>query len=122
MLRSQHTWTSGRSHSQGHHARVDSFQEASAKSNLKVVTLELGGKTPAVVFDDADLKAAVQGTFASIHLNSGQICMANSRVYVQDTIADKFVEEFKQAAQSAKIGNPLDGGYQPGPSSGQHPV
>lgn len=71
-------------------------QEAAAKSNLKQVFLELGGKSPAVIFEDADVQDAVKQTAHSIQWNSGQVCMANSRVYVQDTIAEKFVQLFKE--------------------------
>ena len=94
------------------------IQEASAKSNLKVVTLELGGKTPAVVFEDADIAAAVEATRFSIQWNSGQVCMANSRIYVQETIAEKFVTEFKRCFKAnAVIGNPLDSSVTQGPQA-----
>jgi len=83
------------------------IQEMSAKSNLKNVTLELGGKTPAIIFDDADLSVAVPATQFSIQWNSGQICMANSRIYVHEKIADQFKEEFKKVFTAAKIGDPL---------------
>lgn len=82
-------------------------QEAAARSNLKKVMLELGGKSPAVVFDDCDLEQTVKDTQFSIQFNSGQACMANSRIYVQDTIAEKFVETFKKVFGSAKLGDPL---------------
>jgi len=92
------------------------IQEASAKSNLKVVYLELGGKSPAIVFDDADLTVAVARTQFSIQTNSGQNCMANSRVYVQDTIAQKFIELFKKEISSAAIlGDPIDPDTKHGP-------
>lgn len=82
------------------------IQEASSKSNLKVVSLELGGKSPAIVFDDADLEAAAQATQYSIQTNSGQTCMGNSRIYVQDTIAERFIDSFKSKFVTAKIGDP----------------
>jgi acyl-CoA reductase-like NAD-dependent aldehyde dehydrogenase len=82
------------------------IQEASSKSNLKVLSLELGGKSPAIIFDDADLEAAAHGTQHSIQSNSGQICMANSRIYVQDTIADRFIELFKAKFGAVTIGDP----------------
>src|SRR5271169_3139328 len=93
------------------------IQEMSARSNLKNVTLELGGKTPAIIFDDADLDIAVPATQFSIQWNSGQICMANSRIYVHEKIADKFKEEFKKVFTSAKIGNPLDKDVNHGPQA-----
>jgi aldehyde dehydrogenase (NAD+) len=93
------------------------IQEMSAKSNLKNVTLELGGKTPAIIFDDADLSFAVPATQFSIQWNSGQICMANSRIYVHEKIADQFKEEFKKVFQSAKIGDPLHENTNHGPQA-----
>ena len=85
------------------------IQAAAAKSNLKQVYLELGGKSPAIVFEDADIEKAVKETAYSIQWNSGQVCMANSRVYVQDTIADRYIELFKQRLENeTKMGDPLD--------------
>jgi len=85
------------------------IQAAAAKSNLKQVYLELGGKSPAIVFEDADIEKAVKDTAHSIQWNSGQVCMANSRVYVQDTIADRYIELFKQCLENGtKMGDPLD--------------
>lgn len=68
--------------------------------------LELGGKSPAIVFEDADLEAAAQATQFSVQINSGQTCMANSRVYVQDTVADKFIDLFKEKFGPVKAGDP----------------
>ncbi|KAL1387894.1 aldehyde dehydrogenase domain-containing protein [Phyllosticta capitalensis] len=85
-----------------------SISIAAAKSNLKNLHLELGGKSPAVVFDDADLESAASDTQFGIGWNAGQICMANSRIYVQDTVADKFINIFKEKWGNVKIGNPLD--------------
>lgn len=93
------------------------IQEMSAKSNLKNVTLELGGKTPAIIFDDADLSVAVPATQFSIQWNSGQICMANSRIYVHEKIADQFKEEFKKVFTAAKIGDPLSKETNHGPQA-----
>jgi aldehyde dehydrogenase (NAD+) len=83
-------------------------QEAAAKSNLKRVTLELGGKSPAVVFDDADLENAITWTANAITANTGQVCFAASRVYVQEGIYDKFVEGYKKAmvAKGKTVGDP----------------
>lgn len=79
-------------------------QEAAAKSNLKRVTLELGGKSPAVVFDDCNLENAIQWTANAITANTGQVCFAASRVYVQEGIYDKFVAGYKKAMQEkAKV-------------------
>ncbi|KAH8726089.1 aldehyde dehydrogenase-like protein [Phaeosphaeriaceae sp. PMI808] len=94
------------------------IQAASAKSNLKQVYLELGGKSPAVIFGDADLEKAVKETAYSIQWNSGQVCMANSRVYVQDTIADKYLELFKANFETQiNIGDPLEKGVNHGPQA-----
>ncbi|CAK4031918.1 aldehyde dehydrogenase [Lecanosticta acicola] len=71
------------------------IQEMAAKSNLKRVTLELGGKSPAVVFDDCNLENAVTWTVNAITSHSGQVCFAASRVYVQEGIYDKFIEKYK---------------------------
>ncbi|KAF2006126.1 aldehyde dehydrogenase-like protein [Amniculicola lignicola CBS 123094] len=93
------------------------IQAAAAKSNLKQVMLELGGKSPAVIFEDADLEDAVKQTAYSIQWNSGQVCMANSRVYVQDTIAEKYITEFTKQIQNIKIGDPLEKGVNHGPQA-----
>lgn len=93
------------------------IQAAAAKSNLKSVILELGGKSPAIVFDDADLDAAVEETQHSIQWNSGQVCMANSRLYVHASIADKFVEAFKTRFAKIKPGDPTDPNTNHGPQA-----
>jgi aldehyde dehydrogenase (NAD+) len=84
------------------------IQEAAAKSNLKRVTLELGGKSPAVVFNDADLENAIMWTANAITANTGQVCFAASRVYVQEEIYDKFVEGYKKALEekAKTVGDP----------------
>ncbi|KAF2455731.1 aldehyde dehydrogenase domain-containing protein [Lineolata rhizophorae] len=88
---------------------------AAAQSNLKNVTLELGGKSPAIIFEDADLEQAAAETQYSIQWNSGQVCMANSRIYVQDTVADKYIATFKKMFGAAKAGDPTDPGINHGP-------
>lgn len=84
------------------------IQEMAAKSNLKRVTLELGGKSPAVVFDDCNLENAVNWTVNAITGHSGQVCFAASRVYVQEGIYDKFIEKYKTmvAERSKLMGDP----------------
>ncbi len=84
------------------------IQEMSAKSNLKRVTLELGGKSPAVVFDDANLENAVNWCANGITANTGQVCFAASRVYVQEGIYDKFVAAYKKAMEDKikAVGDP----------------
>ncbi|KAJ5339172.1 hypothetical protein N7452_005900, partial [Penicillium brevicompactum] len=83
-------------------------QVLAAKSNLKRVTLELGGKSPAVVFDDANLENAVKWCVNGLTTNSGQICFAASRVYVQDGIYDKFLAAYRDAfaAKREMMGDP----------------
>ncbi|KAB2569202.1 Aldehyde dehydrogenase [Lasiodiplodia theobromae] len=83
--------------------------EAAAKSNLKNVYLE---KSLATIFDDADLDAAAKETQHSIAWNSGQVCMANSRIYVQNTVAEKFITMFKDNCANVKIGVFTDPGVQ----------
>lgn len=91
------------------------IQEAAAKSNLKKVVLELGGKSPAIIFDDADLEKTVAQTVTGIQFNSGQVCMANSRIYVQEGIAPAFVEAFNKRFSGVKAGDPTHDGVQHGP-------
>ncbi|CAG8980373.1 hypothetical protein HYALB_00013720 [Hymenoscyphus albidus] len=93
------------------------IQEMAAKSNLKRVTLELGGKSPAVVFDDANLENAVQWLANAITANTGQVCFAASRVYVQEGIYDKFVAAYKNALQEKgkTVGDPDKEGTMMGP-------
>ncbi len=83
------------------------IMKAAAASNLKKVTLELGGKSPNVVFDDADIEAAIDWVNFGIYYNHGQCCCAGSRVYVQEGIYDKFVAAFKERAEKNKVGDPF---------------
>ncbi|KFY72131.1 hypothetical protein V499_07702 [Pseudogymnoascus sp. VKM F-103] len=91
------------------------IQTAAAQSNLKNVILELGGKSPAIVFEDADLEKTVAMTANSIQWNSGQVCMANSRIYVQDTIAEKYIQLFKEKFGAVSTGDPRDVATNHGP-------
>lgn len=79
----------------------------SARTNLKRVTLELGGKGASIVFDDADWENALFWTTLGITVNNGQVCIAGSRIYVQDTIYDKFIEDFSKRVSEAVHGDPL---------------
>jgi phenylacetaldehyde dehydrogenase len=88
---------------------------AAAAGNLKKLTLELGGKSPVLVFNDADLEAAIPGIAQGIFSNSGQVCMAGSRLYVQREIFDKVVEGVAGVAKIMKLGNGLDEGVHMGP-------
>lgn len=88
--------------------------EAAAK-NFKKVTLELGGKSANIVFDDADFEQAVKGAIAGIFGASGQTCMAGSRLLLQRTIHDKFVERLIEIVSEANIGDPASKDTQVGP-------
>ncbi|KFY32514.1 hypothetical protein V493_00135 [Pseudogymnoascus sp. VKM F-4281 (FW-2241)] len=80
---------------------------AAASSNLKKVTLELGGKSPNIVFDDANIENAISWVNFGIFFNHGQCCCAGSRIYVQSGVYDKFVERFKARALANKVGDPF---------------
>ncbi|KAH8799829.1 aldehyde dehydrogenase [Xylogone sp. PMI_703] len=95
------------------------IQIAAAKSNMKNLILELGGKTPAVVFEDADLAKAVAETQNSIQWNCGQTCMANSRIYVQESISQQFLELFKEKFATIKAGDPTSKDVTYGPQAGE---
>jgi acyl-CoA reductase-like NAD-dependent aldehyde dehydrogenase len=85
-----------------------------AAGTLKRVTLELGGKSPNLVFDDADLDHAVNGSLFAIYYSAGQSCEARSRLFVQDAIYDRFVEQFVSKAERLKVGDPMDAATQVG--------
>lgn len=94
--------------------------EASA-GNLKKVQLELGGKGPNIVFEDANLAAAINGSAWAIFHNQGQACIAGSRLMLHERIADEFLERFTTLARSIRLGNPLDAATEMGPlTSAQH--
>lgn len=93
------------------------IRKMAADSNMKNLILELGGKSPAIVFDDADIDATVRETQFSIQLLSGQNCMANSRIYVQNGIVESFVEKFKAAFTAARLGDPTDPNVNHGPQA-----
>jgi len=88
--------------------------QASA-GNLKKVQLELGGKGPNIVFDDANLIAAVNGSAWAIFHNQGQACIAGSRLILHEKIADAFLDKFLPLARSIRLGNPLDAATEMGP-------
>jgi aldehyde dehydrogenase (NAD+) len=95
------------------------IMKAAASSNLKKVTLELGGKSPNIVFDDADIDNAISWVNFGIYFNHGQCCSAGSRIYVQEGIYDKFIERFKERAQKNAVGDPFDHGTFQGPQVSQ---
>ena len=79
----------------------------SAAKQIKHVSLELGGKSPNIVFEDADLEAAVMGAISGIFAATGQTCIAGSRLLLQHSIHDRFVERLVEVAREAKIGDPM---------------
>jgi aldehyde dehydrogenase (NAD+) len=81
---------------------------ARASQTLKRVTLELGGKSPSIVFEDADVDAAVAGSLFGIFYNTGQSCEARSRLYVHEDVYDEFMEKFVAKTKQLKLGNPFD--------------
>jgi len=88
---------------------------AQSVPTLKHVSLELGGNAPFIVFDDADLDAAVAGALASKYRNSGQTCVCANRVFVQDTIYDAFAEKLAAAVAQLKVGEGFGAGVEIGP-------
>jgi len=91
------------------------IMQESAKSNLKRVSLELGGKSPLVIFNDFDVDEAANIAHDAIFLNMGQNCCAGSRTFVQEGIYDKFVEKAAKLASQKKVGNPFDADTHIGP-------
>lgn len=88
---------------------------AQCAGTVKKVSLELGGNAPFIVFDDADLDAAIKGLMASKYRNSGQTCVCTNRILVHDTIYDTFVAKLVAASSALKVGNGLQEGIEQGP-------
>jgi succinate-semialdehyde dehydrogenase/glutarate-semialdehyde dehydrogenase len=88
---------------------------AQCAPTIKKTSMELGGNAPFIVFDDADLDAAVIGAVASKYRNAGQTCVCTNRFLVQDGIYDAFAEKLKAAVEKLKVGNGLDDGVTIGP-------
>jgi aldehyde dehydrogenase (NAD+) len=88
--------------------------QRAAAGNLKSVSLELGGKSPNIVFADADLDAAVKGAMTGIFFNQGEVCCAGSRLFVEESVHDEFVSRLAEHARSIKVGDPLDPATQMG--------
>ncbi|MEX2287970.1 MAG: aldehyde dehydrogenase family protein [Planctomycetaceae bacterium] len=91
------------------------IMEAAAQTNLKRVTLELGGKSPNIVFADTDLDEAVQGAYFGLFFNQGQCCCAGSRVFVEASIHKQFVDKVLSLAKARKVGDPFDPETEQGP-------
>jgi aldehyde dehydrogenase (NAD+) len=83
------------------------IRRVTASRDIKL-SLELGGKSPFIVFQDADLDAAVEGVVDSIWLNQGQVCCAGSRLLVQEGVADRFLDKLKKRMATLRVGDPLD--------------
>jgi aldehyde dehydrogenase (NAD+) len=88
---------------------------AAAQSNLKRVSLELGGKSPNVVFADADLDAAIEGAYFGLFFNQGQCCCAGSRLFVQEKVYDEFVNRIAAKAKGRRVGDPFSPDTEQGP-------
>ena len=86
-----------------------------AASSLKRVTLELGGKSPNIVFEDADLGAAVDGAMLGLYLNQGQCCCAGTRLLVQGSAYDEMVDRLAEKSAARVVGDPFDPGTEQGP-------
>jgi aldehyde dehydrogenase (NAD+) len=89
--------------------------EGAAQSNLKRVTLELGGKSPNIVFADADLDAAIEGAYFGLFFNQGQCCCAGSRLFVERSVYDQFVARMAEKTRTRKVGDPFDPTTEQGP-------
>ena len=90
------------------------IREATAHTDKKL-TLELGGKSPFIVFEDADLDSAVEGVVDAIWFNQGQVCCAGSRLLVQESVAEKVIERLKKRMAKLRVGDPLDKSMDMGP-------
>lgn len=95
------------------------IMKATADSNLKRVTLELGGKSPLVIFDDADLDLAVNISYVGLFLNQGQCCCASSRLFVHEAVYDEFVKKATEKASKRVVGDPFDTKTEQGPQVDQ---
>jgi aldehyde dehydrogenase (NAD+) len=91
------------------------IMEAAAKTNLKRVTLELGGKSPNIIFADADMEAAVEGSHFALFFNQGQCCCAGSRAFVEEKVYDEFVERSTARARKRTVGDPFSPNTEQGP-------
>ena len=95
------------------------IMQAAARTNLKRVTLELGGKSPNIVFADSDLDQAVEGSHFALFFNQGQCCCAGSRLFVEQKVHDQFVEKILKKVKKTKVGDPFDPTTTQGPQVSQ---
>ncbi len=103
----------------GEHTTGQIVMEAAARSNLKRVSLELGGKSPNIIFADADLDAAIEGAYFGLFFNQGQCCCAGSRLFVEESVKDQVVERLVKKAKTQKVGDPFDPETTQGPQVSQ---
>ncbi len=94
---------------------VGKMLEEQCAATLKKTSMELGGNAPFIVFDDADVDAAVEGAIISKYRNSGQTCVCSNRLFVQDAVYDEFVEKLVKATQQLVVGNGMEDGVTSGP-------
>jgi aldehyde dehydrogenase (NAD+) len=92
-----------------------SILETAGRTNLKRVSLELGGKSPNIVFADADMDQTIEGCHFALFFNQGQVCCAGSRLFVEDTVYDEFVEKSVARAKRRTVGDPFDPATEQGP-------
>ncbi|MFQ5965457.1 MAG: aldehyde dehydrogenase family protein [Candidatus Scalinduaceae bacterium] len=85
-----------------------------ASNNLKRVSLELGGKSPNIIFADSDIDSAVNGAMTGIFFNQGEVCCAGSRLFLEKSIHDEFIDKLSNRASSLRVGNPEDANTQMG--------
>jgi len=95
------------------------IMENAARTNLKRVTLELGGKSPNIVFNDADLDQAIEGAHFALFFNQGQCCCAGSRLFVESKVYDEFVDKSVARAKRRTVGDPFDASTEQGPQVDQ---
>merc|ERR1719210_854913 len=91
--------------------------ESCAVSNLKKVSLELGGKSPLIIFSDCDFEKAVKMGLSSVFFNKGENCIAAGRLFVEESIHDKYIERCVEEIKKMKIGDPLDRSTDHGPQN-----
>jgi len=99
----------------GEHTTGRLVMEAAARSNLKRVSLELGGKSPNIIFADADLDAAIEGAHFGLFFNQGQCCCAGSRLFVEERVHDEVVARLVERSKSSRVGDPFHPGTTQGP-------
>src|SRR5215470_3254613 len=102
----------------GHYETAKIIQK-SAADTLKRVTCELGGKSPNVIFADADMQQAVEGAYHAIYFHGGQCCTAGSRLFVEEKIHGEFVRRLAEKSKARKLGDPLDPATEQGPQVSQ---